>query len=393
MPKITLSDAKLRSLSPPPKGQCDYWDASFKAGLFGCRVSQGGTKSFLIKHRNRRYTIGQYPTLKLAEARTEARKLLAEFTLGKTSPKAVSYSKAVEAFIEEKRKQRRASTANTYEGLLNRLPFLDQVGAITHEEVDRKLKKIKTHGAYNHHLVALKVFFNWCITRRHRTDNPTLGLSKFTRPKKKRILTDAELVTVWNATFQIDTDFGEIVRLLMLTGQRRNEIGGLSDTYYSDNTQTLVLPEEICKNGNTHTLPVGAMAADILSKRIRRERPSSLLFQAPGSDRSFSAWSKNKKVLDKLAPIAPWTLHDLRRTLRSGLGRLGVRPDIAERVLNHISARSDMEETYDIWSYLPEMRSAMLLWEDHLSQLFSANDYAADTLDIDLPLHSNARFR
>lgn len=370
MPKTALSDAGLRSLPLPPSGQADYWDISFKGGLFGCRVSQGGTKTFQLKHRNRRYTIGQYPTLKLAEARIEARKLLAEFTLGKTSPKAVSYVKAVEGFVEEKRKSRRSSTADAYEGLLKRLPFQDQVGAITHEEVERKLKKIKTHGAYNHHLVALKVFFNWCIKRRYRLDNPTLGLSKYARPKKKRILTDDELVMVWNATFGIETDFGEIVRLLILLGQRRNEMASLRETYYSDNAQILVLPGEVTKNGHAHALPIGAMAAAIFAKRIRQERPSTLLFQAAGSDKFFSAWSKNKKALDKLAPIAPWTLHDLRRTLRTGLGRLGVRPDIAERVLNHVSSRTEVEDTYDLNLYLPELRDAMEKWEAHLTVLF-----------------------
>jgi Arm DNA-binding domain len=153
-------------------------------GLFGCRVSQGGTKTFQVKHRNRRYTLGQYPTLTLAIARTEARKLLAEFTLGKTSPQAISYKKAVEQFIEEKEKARRKSMANAYKGLLNRLPFQHQVTAITYEEVARKLQKITTQGAYNHHLAAVKVFFNWCVKRRYRTDNPTLGLSKFARPKR-----------------------------------------------------------------------------------------------------------------------------------------------------------------------------------------------------------------
>jgi integrase len=371
VPQITLSDAKLRSLPLPPKGQCSYWDASFKAGSFACRVSSGGAKTFIVKHRNRRFTIGSYPTLSLSEARTEARKLLAEFTLGKTSPQAISYKKAVESFIEEKRKARRESTADAYEGLLNRLSFQDQIAAISFQEVERKLKRIKTHGAYNHHLVALKVFFNWCIKRRYRSDNPTLGLSKFARPKKKRILTDEELVKIWNVTFQIETDFGEIVRLLILLGQRRAEIAGLQDAYYSDNTQILVLPPEATKNGHSHALPLGPMAADIISKRIRTERPSGLLFEGGKTGNPFSAWSKNKKALDKLAPIAPWTLHDLRRTLRTGLGRLGVRPDIAERVLNHVSSRTEVEDVYDLNLYLPELREAMQKWEDHLTNLLA----------------------
>jgi integrase len=160
--------------------------------------------------------------------------------------------------------------------------------------------------------------------------------------------------------------FGEIVRLLILLGQRRGETAALRDTYYSDNEQTLNLPGDVTKNGRDHVVPVGPIAAAILAKRIREERTSDLLFPAVGSDLPFSGWSKCKKALDKLAPIAPWTLHDLRRTFRTNLGRLGVRPDIAERLVNHISARSEMEEVYNLWTYLPEMREAMEKWEAHI---------------------------
>ena len=73
-----------------------------------------------------------------------------------------------------------------------------------------------------------------------------------------------------------------------------------------------------------------------------------------------------------MAPIAPWTLHDLRRTLRTGQGRLGVRPDIAERVQNHISSRTEVEDIYDLNLYLPELRNAMELWERHISSLLEA---------------------
>ena len=150
-------------------------------------------------------------------------------------------------------KARRKSTANAYKGLLNRLPFEDQVTASTHEEVARKLRRITTQGAYNHHLVALKVFFNWCIKRRYRTDNPALGLSKFARPKKKRILSDDELKAIWQAYDKCGT-FGAIVKLLILTGQRRNEIAALEHSYVKGDL--LCLPPELTKNGRAHVLPI-----------------------------------------------------------------------------------------------------------------------------------------
>jgi integrase len=357
-------------MPPPAKGQVSHWDSKLPG--FGVRVSQGGSKTFLLKRQNEFITIGRFGVLTLAEARTEAKRLLAEFTLGKVRPQSISYEQAVQNFIADKAKNRRASTAEAYQGLLARVAFNGQVSQISHEDVQRKLGRIKTPGAYNHHLVALKVFFNWCIKRRYRPDNPTLGLSKFRRPPRKRILTDEELVKVWHATFGIDTDFGEIVRLLILLGQRRSEIAGLRDSYYSEDEKLLLLPGEIIKNGRSHSLPVGPLAADILSERMRRNRHASLLFEGGNSGKPFCAWSKNKKALDLLAPIAPWTLHDLRRTLRTGLGRLGVRPDIAERALNHVSARSEVEDVYDLNLYLPELRDAMERWEAHFADLLEA---------------------
>jgi hypothetical protein len=92
------------------------------------------------------------------------------------------------------------------------------------------------------------------------------------------------------------------------------------------NQQTVTLPPELTKNNREHTFPVGPMASAIIHRRVQLERDSRLLFQAQGSERPFSGWSKCKKALDKVANIAPWTLHDLRRTFRTNLGRLKVRP-------------------------------------------------------------------
>jgi integrase len=155
----------------------------------------------------------------------------------------------------------------------------------------------------------------------------------------------------------------------MLTGQRRGEIAALKGSYYSHNQQTICLPSELTKNHREHTLPLGELSRLILTTAT--EHTSAFIFSAKGKpDNSFNGWSKSKKALDKLANITPWTLHDLRRTFRTNLGRLKVRPDIAERLVNHISARTEMEETYDLHLYLDEMRDAMERWETFLTNLF-----------------------
>ena len=119
--------------------------------------------------------------------------------------------------------------------------------------------------------------------------------------------------------------------------------------------------------------PIGASCATELFEILKRPvHASGYIFSAKtNTGAPFSAWSKNKKALDQLANIPPWTLHDLRRTFRTNLGRLKVRPDIAERLVNHISARTEMEETYDLHLYLEEMRDAMEKWETFLTNLFA----------------------
>ena len=118
-------------------------------------------------------------------------------------------------------------------------------------------------------------------------------------------------------------------------------------------------------------MAVGLITAQIAADR----RDSKFLFPSRTSiERPFNGWSKCKKELDKVAKITPWTLHDLRRTFRTGLGRLKVRLDIAERLVNHMSARTEMEETYDLYTYLPEMREAMEKWEVFLQTIVAGTN-------------------
>ena len=122
MPTVRLNDVALRSLKPPSKGQVDFWDKSLPC--FGCRVSQGGSKTFLLKRDNRRITLGRYPIISLADAREEAKRLLAEFTLGRIRPQSLPYSEAVKLFLADKAKSTRARTLATYKRHLSKhFPF------------------------------------------------------------------------------------------------------------------------------------------------------------------------------------------------------------------------------------------------------------------------------
>src|SRR5262249_6777850 len=136
VPTTRLTDLNLLSFKPTAT-HTDYWDATLPT--FGVRVSPKGTKTFILKIHNGRQAIGRYPLLSLSQARTEAKRLLAERTLGKIRPQSITYPQAVKLFIEEKRKNRRKNTFEGYEWLLNRFTFTGQLTDITNSDLVRGL--------------------------------------------------------------------------------------------------------------------------------------------------------------------------------------------------------------------------------------------------------------
>jgi integrase len=366
---MTLKTAPL-----PERGTATLWDGTLKH--FGVRISKGGAKSFIVLlGSGRRRAIGRYPALSLAKAREKAKILLAERALGKHGPSNISWKKALEKYLEAVKAKNRPHTHHEYSRTLKTyFPFGDtKLADITKQEISQKLARLKdTSSQQKHAAVYLKIFFNWAIAEEYIETNALQSYKQGKASRRKRVLTDEELRAVWNASLDIEGLFGIIVRLIILSGQRRGEIASLLRTYYSHNQQTVTLPGELTKNHMEHTFPVGPMASQLIMAQIGSptRRGSNYLFPARTSiERPFNGWSKCKKELDKLAKIAPWTLHDLRRTFRTNLGRLKVRPDIAERLVNHASARTEMEETYDLYTYLPEMREAMEKWETFIQSV------------------------
>jgi integrase len=364
MAKTAFSDTWLRSLEPPATGQVAFWDERLPS--FGVRISQGGSKTFVLNRRNNLITIGRFGVLSLAKARAEAKKLLAEFTLGKIRPQSITYAQAVHVFLEDKGKNRRARTIHEYKRLLDRLAFQGQLADISHGEVVRRLSKIIKRQEHNHALTALKVFFNWCIKRKYLTENPVSGLSTHSTVSRARVLTDDEITRVWLATEQTAT-FNSIVRLLLLTGQRRTEIASLQSSWIQNDTITL--PSELTKNGREHAFPFGELARSILHVH-GSPKQDSFLFPARGRNAPFNGWSKCKAALDTASGVKDWTLHDLRRTFASNLAALGVQLPVIEKLLNHVSGSfGGIVGTYQRHSYMPEMRAAIEAWEARLTAI------------------------
>lgn len=389
-----LTEIVIRNLKAPPHGQVTYTDDSVPG--FGCRVSQGGTKTFVLVHgaQRNRITIGRYPVISLSEARTEAKRILAEETLGRHRPKSITFDDAKKQFLEDceqrvKEGDLKARTLRDYTRLLKKHFVFGRrrLSEITAEDIARRMKQITdAPSERNHALVAIKVFLSWArkAPRRYIASNPCEGMVPKKRASRKRVLTDAELAVVYRTALERDDTFSRIVVLLVLTGQRRGEIGSLEWDWISARDQTITLPGAVTKNKSDHTFPYGSAVSSVLEKSREQGTyvfPASRAVWRNGKlTTTFNGWGKSKEAFDAACGVSGWTLHDLRRTYATKLAALKVAPHIVERLLNHkfgsIQNRTDgtvsaVAEVYNRHLYIDEMREAIEVWEAYLAGLLN----------------------
>lgn len=325
---------------------------------FGVRVGKRRKTWLVVKGQNRtKVTLGHYPSMSLAEARKSA--LVA---LG--SPEAIkshiSYEEALDTFLALPRW--RPSSKRVLESSLKHFQWKRSLEKITHEDVAQALEAIKAPSARAHALKDIRTFFNWCVPR-YLPQSPCVGLKMPSQPSRDRILTEDELRTIWTATAPLEP-FHRLIRLLLLTGQRRGEIGGLHWGMVKDDRVTL--PADFTKNGKEHTFPLGDLARATFPPRGNGYVfPNSL-------GKPFTAYAFNFQKLLKETGIDDITMHDLRRTYVSIHAQLGTPIHIAEKLVNHVSGTfGGVRGVYDRYSYFDEMRSACERYEAHLSSLCS----------------------
>jgi integrase len=236
--------------------------------------------------------------------------------------------------------------------------------------------------------------FAWAVKRGAVHVNPFADLPVANSiAKRERVLSDQEIAEIWRAAGEAAPPYETIIRLLILTGQRRGEVAGMAWDEISEDLATWTLPGARTKNGVSHTVPLSAPARDLLrallptdakeAKRVLNDWRASGALALPGAvGTPFAGWSKAKRALDKAimearakalaqstspAPLAPWSVHDLRRTVATGLQRLGARLEVTEAVLNHISgSRGGIAGVYQRHDWATEKRSALDAWADHV---------------------------
>jgi integrase len=381
---------------------------------FGLRLRAGGSAVWVAQYRvgakQRRATLGKLATLDPEIARRAAKQVLAKADLGedhqaerrkRQAKAAVTFKAIADQYLAV---VARAQKAKTHSERLRHLdrdwkPFHNRpLHEIERRDVAARLVLVaEAHGpiASNRARATLSAFYAWAIGHGLAETNPVVGTVKAGQERSRdRALTAEEIAAVWrNAGIG---DYGCIVRLLLLTGQRRGEVAGMRWPEIDLGRGIWTLPAERSKNGLAHAVPLSGQAKTLLSG-IERRGDRELLFGS--AEGPFSGWGLPKRRVDariarnraaarlgrvlaigeKPSPddaLPPWTLHDLRRTVVTGMNELGMAPHVVEAVVNHISgrARAGVAGVYNRATYATEKRMALQAWADHLDTVLGLGE-------------------
>jgi integrase len=392
--KITKETVAALTL-PPGKADHIEWDDSLPG--FGVRL-RGNSKSYVVQYRvGRQQRRESFDIRKMTpeDARKIARQRFAQIELGvdpaeRRQDVGLTLKPTIDRYLDGKRDLLRTNTykaaerhfAVHWKPLHNRL--LDEIKRADVAAVLQDI--IKAHGrtAARASRANLSALFNWAMREGLCEANPCLATNDPTAGSKprERVLDDAEIGAIWRACSG-DIDADRIIKLLLLTGCRREEIGALEQSEINLDSGTLVIPGTRTKNGRALELPLPDAALAIL-RAVPRQDGRRFVFGKTGS--GFSGWSVMKATLDARItvaegkPLAPWVLHDLRRTFRTGLGRLGVAPHIAELCINHV--KGGIQAVYDKHRYQGEIGAALALWADHVVSVASGKRQARNRSPI-----------
>ena len=381
-------DAKTVPALALGKGQRELfaWDSEL-AG-FGLRL-QGQRRTYVAQYRangkTRRVTIGTADRLTPTQAREGARKVLARVALGEDpqgtkatqrSAAERTFRKVVDVYLAAKKPTLRP-TSHRIITLYLTGPYFRPLHAkglaeITHPDIAARLSAITRAHSANTAAAArrqLSAMFTWAMEEGWIKQNPVVGTRKPADPKPRdRVLSNAELVAIWNACG--DDDFGRIVRLLILLGNRSAEVGGMRAGEFDLDAGTWELPEERSKNGYAHLIDLSPAALKIVRMAFPfGERDH--LFGARAS-RGYTAWAYGREELNRRlnGTVKPWQLRDLRRTVATRMGDIKVHPHVIEAALNHYSGyRAGVAGVYNRSPYRDEVKAALVRWSRHVLAL------------------------
>ncbi|MGN3974201.1 tyrosine-type recombinase/integrase [Tsuneonella sp. SYSU-LHT278] len=373
---------------------------------FGLKVTPAGSKVYLYQYRLggrgakvRRYTIGKHGALTADAARKEAERL-AMLVAQDIDPQAAKVHRRRQAidlafptYLDDFARDCLAAnwkgSASEVEAMLRTYALPDlrskSLPEITRADIATLMRPVKKMPALASKLFAvLRYLFRHAVSEGDLDRSPMEGMKPPPLPAARdRVLEDWELALIWRGAVALGHPFGSMVRLLMLTGQRREEVAGLPWAELRQGDAIWKLPGDRAKNGQPVDTPLSLGAIAVLSSLSKGDKwPRRGWVISSTGKVPFSGFSRAKKKLDaKIAELNDgealerWTLHDLRRTLATGMQRLGVRFEVTEAILNHVSgSRSGVAGVYQRHDWDPEKRTALQAWSDHVNGLLTARE-------------------
>ncbi len=368
-----------------PEGKTEALFADDRVPGLALRLREGGSRTWTFQYRigrrQRRLTIGAAAALSVADAQAAAAKLHARVRLGEDPAAAKeqaiaaqgeTFGAAASVYLDRQaRRLRPRSLIEVRRHLLMHAKPLHKtpLAKISRRDVAGLVSTIAQSSgptAANRTGSSIAAYLAWAVREGWLEVNVAATINRLHEEPRSRVLTDDEYRRIWAATSGSD-QYSAIVRLLMLGGWRRQEIGGLRWSEIDFDLALITLPAERVKTAQPHQIPLSAAMIAILKAQSRREGRDDVFGEAQGG---FRGWSQGKVALDKRAQISPrWVIHDLRRSFSTHLNELGVQPHVVEHLLNHVNGRSAISRTYNRATYAAEKRQALALWAEHLAAI------------------------
>ncbi len=381
--KHKLTDKYLSSFKPHPNRRVEIRDELLTG--FSVRVSSSGKKTFNLTRRVngkiRRFRLGDYGIMSLAEARERARQMLYEIETGEferstgvTVKRSPTLGQVLPEYLEKHAKvhnkdwRRKAAHLQKFRPL-----FQAQLNGISRQDLVTIIDEIAVSAPIgaNRALAHIRHLFNWCLDRGLIDISPAARIKAPAKETaRERTLSDDELVAVWASCVEEGYPFGTCTRLLILSGQRRAEVAEMRWSEIDVARQTWALPSARSKNGHQHEVPLTDEMVRIL-RSVPRFLNSDYVFTSNGKT-PISGFGRFKRRLDASLPdiTQPWIIHDLRRTFSTNLAMLGVPQPVTEALLNHQSGVvSGVAAIYNRHKYSDEKRTALEAWCERVRRI------------------------